>query len=189
YALTREAKGAAPLPADSHYPLEGLRLPEGIAKQLEPPTIEGKPLTAFVDQRDKVLEVLVSAAKNEVLGKQVRVSVIDLLAEQRHARMLACLNKSLAVVSGISARLTSPSGVLIPGQATPFEFAITNGGNNQVRVSMVASGSAGDKDYIMLSTNHAVNSAIPPGGAIKIPTTYKMPDNAQLTVPHSEHLY
>src|SRR5207302_2041768 len=65
YALVREAKGAATLSAkDSHSFLDGLRLPENIAKQLQPPTIDGRPLTASIDQPNRVLGALLVASKS-----------------------------------------------------------------------------------------------------------------------------
>src|SRR5438034_539157 len=59
YALVREAKGAAALSVkDSHNFIEGLQLPDDLAKQLQPPTINGKPLTDFADAPDRVLDFL-----------------------------------------------------------------------------------------------------------------------------------
>src|SRR5438270_2075035 len=46
YALVREAKSAAPLSAkDSHNFLDSLQLPDNMAKLVQPPKINGKPLT------------------------------------------------------------------------------------------------------------------------------------------------
>src|SRR2546422_3622824 len=56
YALVREAKGADALTKESHNFLDELRLSESVAKQLAPPTIDNKPLTDFVDQRERVLD-------------------------------------------------------------------------------------------------------------------------------------
>jgi len=45
YVLVREAKGIGAVPHDSHNFLDGLRLPEEIAKQIPTPAIEGHLLT------------------------------------------------------------------------------------------------------------------------------------------------
>src|SRR5213592_4765373 len=63
YALVREAKSADALTKDSHSFLNGLRLPENVETQLQAPTIEGKPLTEYVEERNRVFDALAAAAK------------------------------------------------------------------------------------------------------------------------------
>ncbi|HYR77660.1 MAG TPA: PIG-L family deacetylase [Pyrinomonadaceae bacterium] len=189
YALVLEAKGAEALTKDSHNFIDGLRLNEAIAKQLQPPTIDGKPLTEFVDQRGRVLNALI-AASQQVFGKEISGGIKDVLAELRRARMLVRLNKSLAIASGVSAHLTTANDVLVPGETASFELTVANNGEDPIRVNLIASSGGGDdKGNILLSARHHLNSAVPPGETIRIPTPYKMPENATLTVPHAAHLY
>src|SRR5215813_10826719 len=64
YRLERSAKSAAAVPNDSHSFVAGLQLPAEAANQLTPPTIDGKALTEFVDDRDKLLNALVKVKAN-----------------------------------------------------------------------------------------------------------------------------
>ncbi len=189
YVLVKEKEFLSPLPPASHNFLDGLALTGATAKQLSPPTIEGKPLTEFVDQRGRVLDALIAASRQHVFGAEMK-STTDLFGDLRRARMLVSLNKSLAIASGVSARLTAANDVLIPGETASFDLAVTNQGENPIRVELIASGVGGnDQGNVLLSAKHHVNSAVPAGETIKIPTTYKLSEKAPLTVPHAAHLY
>lgn len=190
YALVREATGDKPLPRDLRSFLEGMALTGEAAKQLSPPTIDGKPLTELVDQRKRVLEVLIAASKQHVFGEEIKGGAKDVLADLRRARMLVRLNRSLAIASGVSADLTSANDVLVPGESSSFEVAITNKGENSIRVGWLASSNTGkDNDSILLSAKNHANSTVPAGETIKMQTTYKLSEKAALTVPHAAHLY
>ena len=189
YVLVREANGADALTKESHNFLDGLRLPDEVSKQLAPPTIENRPLTDSVDQRARVLDALVAARQRQIFGKEISAGPNGVPTDQRRARMQVRLNVALANASGLSARLSALNGVLIPGESTSFELALTNNGDNSIRVGSIQSAMGTAKDYITLSANRNVDSDIPNGETIKIPLAYKTPTNALLTVPHSEHLY
>ena len=59
YRLLKEAADVPTLPANATTPLAGLVLPEAVAEKLTPPTLDGKPLTEFLDRPDRVLGALV----------------------------------------------------------------------------------------------------------------------------------
>ncbi len=188
YRLTREAKGAEALPKDSHIFVDGLRLPDDVAKQLSPPTIEGRPPTEFVDQRDKVLDALIAASKKHIFGEETKAT--NMFVDMRRLLMRARLSKSLAVASGVSASLTTANDVLIPAESASFDLTITNKGTDPIHVDLTALGAGtNDKGNLLLSSKRRPNSAIPPGEMVKIPTTYKLSEVAPLTVPHAAHLY
>ena len=65
YRLTREAKGAAPLPADSHNFLDGLRLPESVAQPPPPPQLGESRLVDLWKKGQRVWKLLFGAAEEE----------------------------------------------------------------------------------------------------------------------------
>src|SRR5947199_3609920 len=110
YALVREAKAADALPKEARNFLDGLRLPEPIAAEVAPPTIEGKPLTQFVDQRDQVLSALVETAKHKTFYKDPKG---EIFSDLRRTRMVFRFEHVLAAAMGVSATLTVSNSVLI----------------------------------------------------------------------------
>jgi LmbE family N-acetylglucosaminyl deacetylase len=63
YRLIRDAKDVPTLTANANTPLAGLVLPDAFQTATEPPKIEGKPLTDFLDRPDKVLAALVDGPR------------------------------------------------------------------------------------------------------------------------------
>ena len=59
YALVREARGTEQLPGGAKIFLEGLSLPEAVSARLASPTIDGRPLTEFMEETDRVLNALI----------------------------------------------------------------------------------------------------------------------------------
>jgi len=188
YRVEKEAKGVAPLSADPHNFVDGLVLTAEAAKQIPNINIDGKPLTDFVDQRDRVLDALVAANKQKIFGGTPD-GPDDVLADLRRSRMRVKLYKALAAAAGISASLESANNVLVPGHATPFELALINKGAEPIRVDLVASGAGSDNKGNVIMAQHHPRSNLAPGQSVKIPTTYKLSEKAPLTVPHAEHLY
>ena len=176
YRLERQAKPAAAMPADSHNFLAGLQLPAE-ANQLTAPMIDGKPLTEFVDQREKLLTALLPRKGNAF--ENWSEPGID----PRQARMSYSHNTALALLAGISAKLTNNGQVLIPGSNTSLELEITNKGQETVRV---------DKAFASLGNTVVQQTGIPPinpGSSKKIPITVQVPAALGVTVPHAKHLY
>ena len=175
YRLTREAKGVVALPADSHNFFDELRLPEELAKQLQPPTIERRPLTDFVDQRERVLEALLSAAKNHVFGEPIRGALKDMPAQRRRSQMLARLNYSLAVASQVSLSLSIANDSLIPAVPASFILAITNGSENPIRIGLIAAGVSGKGDNLVLSSKRSLNTDVAAKGTARVALSYDTP--------------
>ncbi|MDX6499981.1 MAG: hypothetical protein QOG23_3241 [Blastocatellia bacterium] len=187
YTLVREAKGAAPLSAkDSHNFLDGLRLPEKIAAEVAPPTIEGKALTEFVDNRDQIFSALVETAKHKTFYRDPKG---EIFADPRRTRMVFRFFRAVMGALGVSTNLTVSNGVLIPGETNAFQLTIVNRGKEAVRMQ-VSGPEAGTIDgAIALSSKQDTQIDVPPGQVRTIPLTYKLPDKTMLTVPHAVHLY
>src|SRR6185369_8602067 len=93
YTLVKQAPNAPPLPADAKTPLDGLKLPEQISGRLAAPTIEGKPLTDFVDRRLEPLVALINARRHGAFTAPDDVVALD---SQRFKLMSSRLDKALA---------------------------------------------------------------------------------------------
>ena len=129
YLLVREAKDAQALSTDSHNFLDGLRLPDDLAKQLQPPTIDGKPLTDFVTAPDRVLDFL-----NEARGHGLFNTITNEYAP-RSFLMRMRLESALATASGVKAVLMPRNGdAVVPGEDYRLVLMISNEGTRKVEV-------------------------------------------------------
>jgi len=187
YVLTREAIGAVPLSAkDSHNFLDGLRLPDPIAAEVAPPTIEGKALTEFVDKRDQIFSALVETAKHKTFYKDPNG---EIFADLRRTRMVFRYVRAVMGALGVSTSLTVSNGVLIPGATNALQLTISNRGTEPVRVQVSGPEAGTIDEAIALSSKQDTKTDVPPGQVRTITLTYKMPDKTMLTVPHAIHLY
>jgi LmbE family N-acetylglucosaminyl deacetylase len=182
YRLEREAKSADALPKDSRNFLDGLRLPETVATQLEAPTIDGKPLTEYAAERLRVFDALVAAAKRFN-------TTVDLNSEPRRGFVLQRFHLALQLASGIYSRLVARSSVVIPGQQAPFDLLISNRGHVPARVGLIATGQGNRHTNVNLLAQTVANKTVGPERELAIPLTYSTPADALITVPHAEHLY
>jgi LmbE family N-acetylglucosaminyl deacetylase len=190
YALAREAKGAAPITKDSHNFLDGLRMSEEIAKQLTAPTIDGKPLTEFLDQRDRLVTTLISAEEDKPYGEPVTVSRTNALRiDPRLSRLNENLNEALAFSLGISAKLISADPVLIPGQTAKFQLSISNGGSQGAIARRFWFGEKDAKTSLGSIMGRELPPNLLPGKTITVPLSHDTPSDEPLTVPRSQHLY
>ncbi|MBV9958033.1 MAG: PIG-L family deacetylase [Acidobacteria bacterium] len=181
YRLAREAKGAAPLPSNPNTVLDGLRLPETVAPLLAPPTIEGKPLTDFVSQPERVF----AALKNDFGRRKIRSDQFAEVDKTPYFRLMAeRFNHALAATSGLRLTLTSSEAALIPDSATAFRLQVANNGERAAKVRYVR---FPDRKGVKESTESVV---IKPHSqsAFDLPK-FNTPANAKSNLPHAEHLY
>src|SRR6185503_2654695 len=122
YRLIREAAGARPLTDNAVSPLAGLELPPTFAQKVSPPTIDGKPLTAFFDRQDRVLAALVDwrASQTAPAG-----SIEDV---ERFRLFEARVDRALAAAAGISLSVSPQTTVFVPGVPTTFSITLANYG-------------------------------------------------------------
>jgi len=182
YVLVREAKGADALTKDSHNFLDGLRLPEDIAKQLAPPNIDRHSLTEFVNQPDHILDVLLAARKSQVYEE----SKPDDANSSRMYLMKLRLNSALARASGISLAVRPLNELLIPNTTSSFFITISNRGERQASIS----GAAVDPRNIHIDAGN-IKTPFPlaPNATVNLSVERQTPDDSQITVPHAAHLY
>jgi LmbE family N-acetylglucosaminyl deacetylase len=178
YNLVRQVQSAAPLPANAKTPVDGLTLPEAVASRLVAPTIEGKPLTEFVDRRLEVLVALLNARRRS--GSSVPKEVFD-IDPQRFKLMALRLDNALANASGASVSLSDEA--LVPGEESQLAAIVSNGGAGEIRIKQLRfHGLGADK------TLDAADKVLP-GTETTAAVKVVVPKTTSLTVPSSEHLY
>jgi len=179
YALVREAKGADGLSKDSHNFLDGLKLPDDIAKDLAPPTIDGRPLTDFTSDHDRVLHSLIVADNSAHEGGpkgEERPRVLFMKQRLFHA---------LAVASGVTVTVTPRDKLLVPGRTSDFVINISNGGSKPVTPYLLTGFKGGAKGGL---DDNSVGPLLP-GRTITMTRKYATPPDATVNVPPAQHLY
>ncbi len=180
YQLVREAKGAAALPENATTPLAGLELADAAdasAPDVAPPKIDGKPLTDFIDQPDRVLAALVdwrAGIATEDTGS----------SEDHRARLMKDrLNRALAVAAGVSLTLKASPVALVPGAKATFSLVLANGSASTLQVNGLRFKGWGDEMRLQ-----GADELLPDTETI-VTVDQTTPGNLPLTVPKEAHLY
>ena len=180
YTLVKQAPNAPALPADAKTPLDGLKLPETVSARLVAPTIEGKPLTEFVDRRLEVLVSLINARRRGAFTAPDDVLALD---RERFNLMSSRLDKALAQATGVAVSLNPEGTALVPGEKTRIVASVSNNGVGDIQIKQVKFRGLG------LETPLNVADKMLPGTETTAQIDFTTPKNASLTTPPSEHLY
>jgi LmbE family N-acetylglucosaminyl deacetylase len=180
YNLVKQATSAPPVPADAKTFLDGLTLPEAVAARLVPPTIEGKPLTGFLDRRLELLVALLSSKRRGVFTAPKDVVDVD---PQRFRLMARRLDNAVATAAGASVAITSAGTALVPGERTRVSATLTNAGMAEILVKQLK--------FRGLGIEQKLNTAdkMLPGTDTLALLNVTVPKNAAFSVPAPEHLY
>jgi hypothetical protein len=182
YLLVREAKGAEALPKESHSFVDGLRLPEELA-DLMTPSIDGHSLTEFIDNRQSVLDALMTMKKNtsaasvERKNHSARIDRRDMLIDQ-----------AIGLAAGLTVSI-APHPIVIPNSSNKLVVTVSNHG--QMSPWLIATyADAGDRNVerfgeIIDKRSHQLM----PGKSETLTLPYSVPANASITIPNSQHLY
>jgi len=150
YALVKSATGAPPMPGqESHNFLDGLQLSDQMAQQLSAPTIDGRPLTDFLGDRDRVLAALMQANRSGAAAEGERghasrefkcfgepgTVVHDL--DPKRDLFLERLATAIRESSGIKAQLAARDGGSVVGETEPFALRVVNNGSMPVELKRV----------------------------------------------------
>jgi len=180
YNLVKQVTSAPPLPADAKTPLDGLRLPEPVTARLVPPTIEGKPLTEYLDRR---LETLVGLLNGKRRGAFTAPKDVVDTDPQRFKLMAQRLDHALAVAAGASVAISSSGSALVPGEPARVSAALTNAGMAEISVKQLKFRGLGIEQRLDIADK------LLPGTEASASVNVTVPKNAAFSVPSSEHLY
>ena len=198
YRLARYAKdsGIAAIPAalalgpDPHNFLDGLKLPESFAKELEMPMIDGKPLVDFAGDRSKVLEQLL-----QYMGKGFRLTS-DWTNSGRLSWMRERITQATAIAAGLSLEIETPSRIVTPNSSVELGLRLLNGGPRSLSVYNCSSefpslqepnpsGKVAAGPTSILSTQTTLNG----GSTLNKNIQLHIPLKAIINLPLSRHLY
>jgi LmbE family N-acetylglucosaminyl deacetylase len=188
YRLVREAKGAAPLPANSRTFTVGLRLPSETEEALSMPAIDGKQLSDLREHREQLVSALLAKEKSVSELFSARRPPQDSL---RLASFSTRLARAIQRAAGVSITIEAASA-LIPGETARFTLTISNNGNTTLKPALVqVNQTVPFRNEIILPCCSELPSdlAIPPGQSFVTPVKYSTPADAVATLPHDEHLY
>lgn len=133
YALVREAEGSGKLPGGAKSFLEYLSLPETVGTRLAPPTIDGRPLTEFIEEPDIVLNALIGWR-----GGQRNSTSVPAEHTHRQALITERGNRALGLTSGVQLALKSHNSLLVPGNSAQFTVSLANTGERTVRINRLS---------------------------------------------------
>ena len=180
YNLVKQTTSAPPLPNDAKTFLDGLALPEAVAARLVVPTIEGKPLTQYLDRRLELLVALLSSKRRGAFTAPK--DVVD-TEPHRFKLMAQRLDNALAAAAGASVSLGSTGSALVPGEPARVQATLTNAGMAEILVKHLKFRGLGVEQHL-----DAADKMLP-GTETQAAVNVTVPKNAAFSVPASEHLY
>ena len=180
YALVKQAANTPALPAQAKTPLDGLSLPEQISSRFVPPTIEGKPLTEFVERRLEVLVSLINARRRGAFTGPADAVALD---PQRFKLMASRLDKALAIATGVTVTLTPEGTAIVPGEKTRITASIANNGVGDIQIKQLKFRGLG------LEARPNVADKMLPGTETSARIEVTAPKATSFSVPSAEHLY
>jgi LmbE family N-acetylglucosaminyl deacetylase len=178
YALVRESPGTPPHPAGARTFIESLSLPGAVGARLSPPTIDGRPLTEFLEDRDRILNAIINwrrNQKNSTAAPPEDTHRLALITERG--------TRALGITSGALLTLRSRNSLLVPGTPAQFTVSLANSGERTIRINRLSFLGWGTRlpldvaDQLLADTetSNTVDQVTP---ATAVPT-----------VPPSQHLY
>ena len=181
YNLVKQATAAPPLPADAKTFLDGLVLPETVAARLVAPTIEGQPLTNFLDRRLELLVALLSSKRRGAFTAPKDVVDVD---PHRFKLMAQRLDDALATAAGASVAIVSAGGsALVPGQPARLAATLTNAGMAEILIKQLKFRGLGIEQKLDTADKML------PGTDTSAAVNVVVPKTTAFSVPSSEHLY
>jgi LmbE family N-acetylglucosaminyl deacetylase len=164
YALVKSAKGASGLPTQaSHNFLEGLQLPEQVAAESAVPALNGSLLDLSAN-REQAFAQLVEGFRRGSYGHVVARPVDP----ERRERMKDRIERAMALAAGIQLEVKPNKTTVIPGSTV--NLSIKDLGPNAGAVRECSS-------WIPAQNSAGTNNSV------------RIPANAAINVPLSQHLY
>jgi LmbE family N-acetylglucosaminyl deacetylase len=186
YRLAREAKAAPPLPKEARNFVDGLSLPKEFASDADVPSIEGKPLLAFIDDRAKVAEALIQYVKK---GYRF-TSGSDF---NRMSLIRDRINRATAVALGVSVQATPSSDFVWPNATAEVKIKVTNNGSHNLY--NIDCGSEIPTPQVKKESNAGPTSILTtptefrPGAVFTTQVAVRIPAETSFNVPLATYLY
>jgi LmbE family N-acetylglucosaminyl deacetylase len=180
YSLVKQAANSPALPANAKTPVDGLTLPDAEASKLTPPTIEGKPLTEFLDRRLELLVSLLSAKRRGVFSAPKEVVETD---PHRFKLMSSRLDQAVAIVAAASVSLNLEGSALVPGEQARLAAVVSNSGSADIQIKQLKFHGLG------VDTKLDTAEKMLPNTETSAEVKATVPKSTSLSVPSSEHLY
>ena len=181
YRLVREAKGAAPLPAqDSHNFLDELQLPANIATQLALPKIE-LPSAGTDGYRTQLLDQLIKGF-NKVNDRTPSESADP----HRFLMMKARVERAFALAGGVDLSVEPATKVVTPDSVVDLRVTISNHGT--APLSVIGCGSLGPSGTANPTSAMGAQS-VAAGATVNRTERVAVPAATKVNLPQSAHLY
>ena len=186
YKLVRSSSGEHLQPGSSL--ISGLTLPDNLARSLAAPQVAGLPLTEAINKR----EALVDALVEKLLEKRAEGPPEELYNRYgaeffRVIRFREVLERAIALALGLEFRVVLSDDVLIAGQKLKARLAFSNGGSRRVPVVFRTPESISEEPA-KTTFRASEQASAGPNESIARELEYELPQNAAITLPHSEHL-
>ena len=191
YLLVRAAKEAPSLPKNPRNFLDGLKLPDNFVTELDLPTIQGKPLVEFVDERSEVLERLL-----EHIHKGFHFTSGIWPNYERLSSMRRKIERATAIAAGVSLQVEMPGKGVTPNSKLEMDVKIANAGP---RIVSVFGPCRSDIPWLTKQNDSKRDSGpasifqtladIPGGSSLHRSTSVLIPANTPINVPLANHLY
>ena len=183
YRLVREAKGAAPLPANAQTLLDNLSIPGEPERKIVPLAVKAV-LSLYESQkasRETLVHALASLRKSNVFAAPANST-----DKPRFQLMDRRLDTALAVASGITAVVKLDLfSILIPGMRIPYHSTIYNSGDKPIRLRHFTFRFKGKELWSLKEDDTPITSSMP----LTMTETMVVPGDEVINVPQSEHLY
>jgi hypothetical protein len=176
------------LPRDAGL-LDGLALPEKVARSIAPPRIAGSTLSTSIASGDSLVDTLIE----KLIEKRAEGTPADLRERYgaqfvRVIRYTAAIEKALALALGLNLEVTVSDSIVVPGQKLVARAALRNGGARAFPVVLSGPKGLGSTDKTFGTIDSEV-LGLGPGRAVSTQFEYEVPKDAPLTLPASAHLY
>lgn len=165
YALVKSANGANSLPKDSHNVLDGLHLPPQVAAESAVPTLN-RTLLDLSANREQAWAQLIEGFRRGSYGHPVARPIDPV----RRARMKERTEQALAIAAGVQLDVKPSEPTVVPGSLLNLSISDAKA-NEATRIRDCSSWAASQREAA--STNGKV----------------RIPEDAPINVPLSQHLY
>ncbi|HSE96619.1 MAG TPA: hypothetical protein VLD57_00020, partial [Blastocatellia bacterium] len=187
YRLAKAASGEKIKPGTTF--LDGLELPEKLARSLAVPKIGELSLVEAVGRR----EPLIAALTEKLVEKRGEGSTSELQDRYgdeffRMTLFIGALERALALACGLSFEITLDDRVLVAGQSVTARLVLRNGGALRFPAVIHLPESLAPSDETAL-TRRIDSLDLVPGGVITREAVYETPKAIAITLPHTSQLY